>query len=88
MKPKNKRFTQNVIGEFDSLIDSLLSHTEEDHCSHSVMYLIEQFVDKNKNFNKSTKVETALPNIGNRNSLNQVDKCRKRRKKGEEALDE
>jgi hypothetical protein len=39
-----------VVGDFEFFIDSLLSHAEEDNCTHSVMDLLaEYYANKNKN---------------------------------------
>jgi hypothetical protein len=39
-----------IIGDIESFIDSLLSHTEEDNCTHTVMDLLaEYYANKNKN---------------------------------------
>jgi hypothetical protein len=40
-----------IIGDIESFIDSLLSHTEEDNCTHTVMDLLEEFFDNSSNNN-------------------------------------
>ncbi|MGH9996558.1 MAG: hypothetical protein ACRD7F_00950 [Nitrososphaeraceae archaeon] len=43
----------SVIGDMENFLDSLLLHTEEENCNHSVSdFLQEYFDNKNKNKNK------------------------------------
>jgi len=41
----------NVVGDMENFIHRLLSHAQEDNCTHSVMDLLDEFYD-NKNNNK------------------------------------
>jgi len=36
-----------IIGDMESFIDRLISHTEEENCTHSVMDLLEEFYNSN-----------------------------------------
>ena len=43
----------SVVGDLENFLDSLLAHTEEENCQHSVSdFLKEYFDNKNKNKNK------------------------------------
>jgi hypothetical protein len=39
-----------IIGDMESFIDRLISHTEEENCTHSVMDLLAEFFVDNSNF--------------------------------------
>lgn len=56
-----------VIVDFESLIDSLLSHAEEDNCTHSVMDLLDEFFD-NKNSQGFTRPPTRPTMIDDRHT--------------------
>ena len=48
----------SVMGDVENFIDSLLSHTKEENCTHSVNdFLQEYFDNKNKNKVESLKRE-------------------------------
>jgi hypothetical protein len=50
----------NVVGDMENFIDSLLSHAEEDNCTHSVMDLLAEFFDNSSN-NKNRRVGVGRP---------------------------
>jgi hypothetical protein len=54
-----------VIGDMENFPNSLLSHTEEDNCTHSLMDLLDEFFDKNSvrgmttpNLDTNTTIQT------------------------------
>jgi hypothetical protein len=38
-----------VIGDIESFIDSLLAHTEEENCTHSINDFLQEYFDKKNN---------------------------------------
>lgn len=42
-----------VIGDMESFIDSLLSHTEVENCTHSINDFLQEYFDKKNNVTAS-----------------------------------
>jgi hypothetical protein len=45
----------SVIGDMENFLDSLLAHTEEENCQHSVSDFLQEFFD-NSNSNSNRKM--------------------------------
>lgn len=74
-----QRNIANVVGDMENFIDSLLSHAEEDNCTHSITDLIEEFFDnRNKKGvgrpGKASNTRIAVDAVANRpNGINKGD---------------